>query len=49
MIDHTGVSITDPARSRLFYEQALEPLGYQVLMEVPVRFVLREATADDSQ
>ena len=35
MIDHTGVSITDPARSRKFYESALAPLGYKVLMEVP--------------
>jgi catechol 2,3-dioxygenase-like lactoylglutathione lyase family enzyme len=36
MIDHTGVSITDPKKSRTFYEKALAPLGYQVVMEVPV-------------
>jgi catechol 2,3-dioxygenase-like lactoylglutathione lyase family enzyme len=35
MIDHTGVSISDPARSRRFYEKALAPLGYEVLMEIP--------------
>jgi catechol 2,3-dioxygenase-like lactoylglutathione lyase family enzyme len=35
MIDHTGVSVSNPAASRRFYEQALAPLGYQVLMEVP--------------
>ena len=38
MIDHTGVSITDPVRARRFYEQALAPLGYKVLMVVPVEF-----------
>src|SRR6266542_3317818 len=38
MIDHTGLDISDPAKSRRFYEQALAPLGYQVIMEVPVEF-----------
>jgi catechol 2,3-dioxygenase-like lactoylglutathione lyase family enzyme len=33
MIDHTGVSVTDVARSKAFYRPALAPLGYQVLME----------------
>lgn len=35
MIDHMGVSAQDPERSRRFYEGALAPLGYAVLMEVP--------------
>jgi catechol 2,3-dioxygenase-like lactoylglutathione lyase family enzyme len=35
MIDHTGVDVSEPAKSRSFYEQALAPLGYQVMMEVP--------------
>lgn len=35
MIDHTGLDVSDPARARSFYEQALAPLGYRVLMEVP--------------
>jgi catechol 2,3-dioxygenase-like lactoylglutathione lyase family enzyme len=35
MIDHTGLSMTDPGVSRRFYELALAPLGYRVLMEVP--------------
>jgi catechol 2,3-dioxygenase-like lactoylglutathione lyase family enzyme len=35
MIDHTGIDVSDPVRSRSFYEQALAPLGYKVLMEVP--------------
>ena len=38
MIDHTGLDISDPARSRRFYEAALAPLGYKVLMEVPTEF-----------
>ena len=35
MIDHCGLKISDPAKSRRFYEAALAPLGYRVLMEVP--------------
>lgn len=35
MIDHTGVLITDPQKSRIFYDRALAPLGYEVLMVVP--------------
>jgi catechol 2,3-dioxygenase-like lactoylglutathione lyase family enzyme len=35
MIDHTGVSISDPKKSRHFYEQALAPLGYKMIMEIP--------------
>ena len=34
MIDHTGVNVTDIARSRDFYRAALAPLGYAVLMEL---------------
>ena len=32
MIDHVGVNVRDYAVSRRFYEQALEPIGYRVLM-----------------
>jgi catechol 2,3-dioxygenase-like lactoylglutathione lyase family enzyme len=35
MIDHTGFNTSDPKKSREFYERALAPLGYRVLMEVP--------------
>jgi catechol 2,3-dioxygenase-like lactoylglutathione lyase family enzyme len=35
MIDHTGLKISNPAASRRFYETALAPLGYRVLMEIP--------------
>jgi catechol 2,3-dioxygenase-like lactoylglutathione lyase family enzyme len=38
MIDHTGLVVSDPARSRRFYERALAPLGYRVLMEIPQQF-----------
>ena len=35
MIDHTGLHAKDPAKSRAFYERALAPLGYEVIMEIP--------------
>ena len=35
MIDHTGVTVSDYARSKRFYELALKPLGYGVMMELP--------------
>jgi catechol 2,3-dioxygenase-like lactoylglutathione lyase family enzyme len=38
MIDHTGVQISRPEVSRRFYDQALAPLGYAVLLVVPPEF-----------
>jgi catechol 2,3-dioxygenase-like lactoylglutathione lyase family enzyme len=38
MIDHTGLRMSDPARSRAFYDQALAPLGYKLMMEIPTEF-----------
>ncbi len=38
MIDHTGIDMSNPERSRNFYERALAPLGYSVLMEVPKEY-----------
>lgn len=38
MIDHVGLSVSDPKLSRSFYEQALAPLGYQLLSEIPTQF-----------
>jgi len=35
MIDHTGLTVSDPAASRRFYEAALAPLGYRAIMEIP--------------
>lgn len=33
MIDHTGLTVSDFAKSKAFYSKALAPLGYRVLME----------------
>ena len=33
MIDPASVSVSDPAVSKAFYEAALAPLGYRVIME----------------
>ena len=33
MIDHVKAFVSDLERSRVFYEQALAPLGYRVLMQ----------------
>jgi catechol 2,3-dioxygenase-like lactoylglutathione lyase family enzyme len=35
MIDHTGVTVSDFAASKAFYEKALAPIGYAKLMELP--------------
>lgn len=35
MIDHTGVAVSDYNKSKKFYAQALAPLGYKMLMELP--------------
>ena len=37
MLDHVGLTVSDFARSRAFYEAALAPLGMRVMME-PVDF-----------
>ena len=33
MIDHISLNVSDAKASRVFYESALAPLGYRVLME----------------
>ncbi len=38
MIDHTGIAVSDPKKSREFYEKALAPIGYKVLAEIPLEF-----------
>ena len=35
MIDHVSVSVSDVAVSRDFYEKALAPLGYVIVMQFP--------------
>jgi len=32
MIDHTGLTVSDFAKSKAFYEKAPAPLGYRVLV-----------------
>lgn len=39
MIDHTGLTVSDYARSKAFYVAALAPLGYQLLAEFPASMV----------
>jgi catechol 2,3-dioxygenase-like lactoylglutathione lyase family enzyme len=34
MIDHIGFSVSDYTRAKAFYEKALSPLGYVLIMEV---------------
>ena len=38
MIDHSGLKVSDPVKSRRFYEAALAPLGYRVVKEVPTQY-----------
>ncbi|MDO6963627.1 VOC family protein [Rhizobium alvei] len=38
MIDHTGLSISNPEAAIAFYDQALAPLGISLLATVPVEF-----------
>jgi catechol 2,3-dioxygenase-like lactoylglutathione lyase family enzyme len=33
VIDHVGLGVSDLEQSKAFYQQALRPLGYQLLME----------------
>jgi catechol 2,3-dioxygenase-like lactoylglutathione lyase family enzyme len=35
VIDHVNIGVADVAASRAFYERALAPLGYAVLMDMP--------------
>ena len=35
MIDHVGLNVTDYETSKRFFERALAPLGYRVVMDFP--------------
>lgn len=35
MIDHSGITVSNYPVSKAFYQQALAPLGYQLLTEIP--------------
>ncbi|HWP57739.1 MAG TPA: VOC family protein [Candidatus Acidoferrales bacterium] len=34
MLDHIGIAVADYERSKAFFQQALAPLGYRLLMEI---------------
>ena len=34
MLDHVGIAVSDAERSKLFYEQALAPIGIELIMTV---------------
>jgi len=38
VIDHTGIPVSDWARSKAFYDAALAPLGMSMVMTVPKEF-----------
>lgn len=38
MIDHTGLNISNPEKSRHFYNKALAPLGYEMMIEIPKEY-----------
>lgn len=47
MIDHTGINVSDLARSKAFYLQALAPLGYVVKLELKNAAGLGEQDSTD--
>lgn len=38
MIDHTGLNVSNPIKSKHFYDKALAPLGYTMMMEIPKEY-----------
>jgi catechol 2,3-dioxygenase-like lactoylglutathione lyase family enzyme len=47
MFDHVGVNVKDYQASRTFYEQALAPLGYRVVMAFDEHNAAGFGTSDD--
>jgi catechol 2,3-dioxygenase-like lactoylglutathione lyase family enzyme len=47
MFDHVGVNVKGYAASRAFYEQALAPLGYRVVMAFDEHNAAGFGTSDD--
>jgi catechol 2,3-dioxygenase-like lactoylglutathione lyase family enzyme len=45
MIDHTGVEVSDFENSKAFYRAALQPIGYELLLEFPAAVTGRAAVA----
>ena len=45
MIDHTGLTVSDYAKSKEFYTKALSPIGYKLIMEVPKEYTQGKGVA----
>ncbi len=45
MIDHTGLTVSDLARSKTFYQKALAPIGYTLIAEIPAALTGRGDSA----
>jgi catechol 2,3-dioxygenase-like lactoylglutathione lyase family enzyme len=45
MLDHVGFAVADLHRSRRFYEAALQPLGIELLFEIPAELTESGGTA----
>jgi len=45
MIDHIGIGVSDLAASKAFYRKALQPLGYELLLEVAAELTGNSAFA----
>lgn len=45
MIDHTGICVTDFELSKKFYAQALAPIGYSLVMQVPAALTGKNVAA----
>lgn len=45
MLDHVGFAVSDLERSRRFYEAALQPLGVELLYEIPPELTEAGGTA----
>ena len=45
MIDHTGISVSDFARSKAFYIAALAPIGSELILEFPAEVTLHNDAA----
>src|ERR1700686_1546683 len=46
MIDHIGIGVSDLAVSKAFYRKALQPLGYELLLEVAAELTGDSPAAD---
>lgn len=43
MIDHTGLQVSNPIKSKKFYDHTLATIGYKMIYEVPKEFTQGKA------